>query len=190
MKGHLSDEILALHTTGDLSWFRAFGVRRHAASCEICRLALAEFSESRQALRDAASELPPEVNWDYMSREMFGNIRVGLEASECVAPRIQPPEALGWRPAVVIASVMMVIATGWYLSMSRLTPKPFASVKSSSASVELTPAGVELRQGNQGFALLNPRANSVTYSVGAKGAQTQYVDLDTGQVTIAKVSLE
>ncbi len=190
MKGHLSDEALALHAAGDLSWFAAFRARRHVDGCEICRLALAEFSESRQALRDAAAELPPNVKWELLAREMHANIRVGLEASECVAPRIAPPERLGWRPAVVIASVMMVVATGWYLSMSRLAPKPFASVESPSASIELTPAGVELRQGNYGFALLNPRANSVTYSVGARGAQAQYVDLETGQVTIAKVSLE
>jgi hypothetical protein len=190
MKRHLSDEILALHAAGDLSWWAAFRARRHVGNCDICRLGLAEFSESRQALRDAGNELPPTVNWDLLSHEMHANIRVGLEASECVAPRIQPPERLGWRPAVVIASVMMVVVTGWYLSMSRLTPKPFASVESPSASIELTPAGVELRQGNHGFALLNPRANTVTYSVGAQGAQAQYVDLDTGQVTIAKVSLE
>lgn len=190
MTGHLTDQTLALLAGGDLSGFAAWRARRHVQNCQICRLALEEFASTAKAVREAANELPPTVQWDSLSREMYANIRVGLEASECVAPPVSRPEPFGWRPAVALASLMIVVATGWYLSASRLAPKPFASLKTESASVELTPTGVELRQGAQGFALLNPRGNRVTYSVGSQGAQARYVDSETGQVTITQVNLE
>lgn len=193
MKGHLSDETLALLAGGELTGFAAWRARRHVGRCEICRLVLEEMEVVRGSFRNAAEELPPGVNWTRLSREMQANIRVGLEASECVAPVAPKAEPLGWRPAVALASLMIVVVTGWYLNASRLVPKPFASVKgepaADAASVELTPTGVELRQGSQGFALLNPRANRVTYSVGSASAQARYVDVETGQVTITQVTL-
>lgn len=190
MTGHLNDETLALLAGNDLGMIETWRANRHIAHCQICRMALDEFKAARTDLEEAANELPPGVNWTHLSREMHGNIHVGLEAAECVAPAPYSSEPLGWRATIAFASLVTVVVVGWYLSVPRFVPRPLASVASDSAVVEATPAGVELKQGAQGFTLLNPRANHVTYSVDTTGARAQYVDTETGQVTISHVSLD
>lgn len=190
MKGHLSDETLALLAGNDLDRFAEWKARRHLTNCQICRLALDEFVTARESFQTAGQELPPDVNWARLSQEMHANIRVGLEAAECVSIAPQRSEPIGWRATIAFASLAIVVLVGWYLSVPRFVPRPFASVTSEWAIVEATPAGVELKHGEQGFTLLNPRANHVNYSVDTKGARAQYVDTETGQVTIAHVSLD
>lgn len=186
---HVSQNTLALLAGGDLGRFRAWRAHRHLRVCADCRLELAAFKQARQELRSAAEELPPSVNWERLSREMTANIHVGLEAAEAVAPR-RVASRLDWRAAVAFASLTAVIVTGWVMNAPRLVPQPFASVSSGAAIVELSPAGVEWKQGAQGFAFLHPRSNRVSYSVGAGSAEARFVDVETDQVTITHVSLE
>jgi hypothetical protein len=186
---HLSQHTLALLAGGDLGRFAAWRAHRHLRACAECRSGLAAFEHARRELRGAAGELPPGVNWERLSREMTANIHVGLEAAEAVAPRRATPR-LDWRAAVAFASLTAVIVTGWVMNAPRLVPQPFASVSSGAATVELSPAGVEWKQGAQGFAFLHPRSNRVSYSVGSGGAEARFVDVETDQVTITHVSLE
>lgn len=190
MTGHLSDEKLALMAGNDLNGFALWQAKYHLRQCEICRLALDDFKLAREEYKWAAQELPPEVNWDRLSNEIRANIHVGLEAAECITPPPEKDQPVGWRAMVAFASLATVVVVGWYLSMPRLIPRPFTSVTSNSLVVEATPAGVELKQGAQGFTLLNSRTDHVTYSVDTTGARAQYVDMDTGQVTITHVSLD
>lgn len=190
MIGHLSDEKLALLAGDDLKGFSRWTAHRHIHHCEICRMALDEFKATREEFRWAAGDLPPGVNWNRLSAEIHANIHVGLEAAECVTPAPQSSEPIGWRATIAFASLATVVLVGWYLSVPMMIPRPFASVTSDSFVVEATPAGVELKQGAQGFTLLNPRTDHVTYSVDTTGARAQYVDMDTGQVTITHVSLD
>ncbi len=190
MTGHLSDEKLALMAGNDLNGVALWLAKYHLQRCEICRMALDDFRLAREEYRWAAQELPPGVSWGSLSREIRANIHVGLEAAECIAPQPEKDQPVGWRAMVAVASLATVVMVGWYLSVPRLIPRPFTSVTSNSLVVEATPAGVELKQGAQGFTLLNSRTDHVTYSVDTTGARAQYVDMDTGQVTITHVSLD
>ncbi len=190
MIGHLSDETLALLAGEDLTGFSRWKARHHIRKCQICRLALEEFQRTRKEFAWAADDLPPGLNWNQLSREMRANIHVGLEAAECVTPPRVSSEPVGWRATIAFASLATVVLVGWYLSVPRFIPRPFTSVTADSRVVEATPAGVELKHGAQGFTLLNPRTDHVTYSVDVAGARAQYVDMETGQVTITHVSLD
>jgi hypothetical protein len=186
---HVSPNTLALLAGGDLGRFAAWRAHRHLRNCAECRESLASLVSARERLRDAGGELPPGVNWDRLSSEMTANIHVGLEAAEAVAPRYEPAR-LDWRAAVAFASLTAVIVTGWVMNVPRFAPQPIASVSSGAATVELSPAGVEWKRGAQGFALLHPRSNRVSYSVSAGSAEARFVDVETDQVTITHVSLE
>jgi hypothetical protein len=186
---HLSPTMLALMAGRDLGGFAAWRAQRHLDRCTKCRASVSEIQASRSKLKDAAGELPPGVNWDRLSSEMRANIHVGLEAAEAVAPVFGRPH-LDWRAAVAFACLVAVVLTGWVMNVPRFVPQPIASVSSGSATVELSPSGVELKRGGQGFAMLHPRSNRVSYSVGTEGAEARFVDMETDQVTITHVSLE
>ncbi len=186
---HPRREMLALFAGGDLRGFAKWRVRRHAAGCAECGVSVEKFREARTALATAADELPPGLDWEPLAREMRANIHVGLEASEAVAPVIAR-SPLGWRAGIAFASLAAVVVIGWVLSVPKLIPSPLASVSSGGSTIELSAAGVEWKQGLQGFALLHPRANRVAYSVDAGGAEARFVDVETNQVTITHVSLE
>ncbi len=189
MSGHLKPELLALAAGGELPYFERLRVEWHLRRCDRCREEAAEFRRMRERLRADGLELPPGVSWARLSEEMRGNILVGLDAAACVAPVVARP-TLGWRPAVAIAALGLVIVTGWMLNAPRLTPRPIATVEGTGARVELTPTGVEYRQGAQGFALLNPRANRIEYAVNPQGARAQSVDVETGQMTITQMVMD
>lgn len=186
---HVSPRTLALLAGGDLGRFAAWRAHRHLRNCAECQDALAGFEVARKRLRDAGGELPPGVHWDRLSSEMAANIHVGLEAAAAVAPRFEPSR-LDWRAAAAFASLTAVLVTGWVMNVPRFAPRPIASVSSGATTVELSPAGVEWKRGAQGFALLHPRSNRVSYSVGSGSAEARFVDVETDQMTITHVSLE
>ncbi len=61
-------------------------------------------------------DMPEDIDWNRLSAEITANIRVGLAAGECVAPRSRKPGALHWRPAAVVAGIVVVLAGGWWLN--------------------------------------------------------------------------
>ena len=91
---------LALYSTGDLPLWRRPMIRLHVSGCDSCRSWVQAFGADRESLRGLAAEMPAGVNWDRLAAEMSANVRVGLEAGECVAPRVRKPTlAPGWRVA-------------------------------------------------------------------------------------------
>jgi hypothetical protein len=187
---HPSEQDLALLAGGDLRGLKGWLARQHVASCASCQTALGDFEASRAEARIAGDEMPDGVNWNTMALDMRANIRVGLDAAACVRPAAPVPSAIGWRPAVALASLTAVLLVGWMLNAPRFTSRPFVSLEANSAVVEAGPAGVELKRGARGFALLNPRSNNVRYSVDSRGAKAQFVDIETGQVTITNVAID
>ncbi len=190
MTPHPSDQALALLSGGDLRGIAAWRTRRHVSACSQCAAKIAEINTARDALREAASELPPGVDWQSLSSEIRANVAVGLEAGEAVASLGPRPARLDWRMAIALASLAAVVVAGWVLSVPKLKPRPFATVASGSSAIEVSPAGVELKRGEQGITLLHPRANRVSYNIGPDSAEARFVDVDTGQVTITHVSLD
>jgi anti-sigma factor RsiW len=117
-KRHLAETDLALFASGDVTPWKYAAVCLHVARCEACRTRLDQYREGRQSLKQAAGEMPPGLDWDRLSAEMTANIRVGLAAGECVAPRRKKPAAfVGWKPVAAAAGVACVLSAAWWLNL-------------------------------------------------------------------------
>src|SRR4029077_20826010 len=83
-----------------------------------CRSWVAAFDSDRESIRQLAAEMPQGVNWDRMAAEMSANVRVGLEAGECVASRVHKPTmSTGWRVAAASAGVGILLVSAWALHL-------------------------------------------------------------------------
>jgi hypothetical protein len=180
---HLSPSILALYAGQDLNWFARWRAERHLAGCRRCRDEVVAFSSLGEDL--AELNAIPALPWNRMAAEMKANIRLGLEAGECVREfeGALPLEWLTRRRAFgIFACVAALLVAGFFLQPS--TP-PALPASPGEAVLRATPNGIELNQGGQSLSLLHVRAENVTYSAGAQGSmRARYVDADTGNVTI------
>jgi len=197
---------LALYATGDLPLWRRPVIRLHVSGCDSCRSWVEAFGADRESLRGLAAEMPAEVNWDRLAAEMSANVRVGLEAGECVAPRVRRPVlAAGWRVAAAFAGVTALLVSAWWLNMSQAESvalghvvekiaqaRPWhggiGALEDSGPMVQVSAAGIQLQQngGTLGMSQGQQRPVSVTLSVQGS-ARARYIDADTGQVTITGV---
>jgi hypothetical protein len=200
---HAADIDLALYASGDLALWRRALAALHVRACEECRARLAAFREDRERLRESAGDLPDGVHWERLSAEMTANIRVGLAAGECVAPRVRKtPAALPWKPAAVAAGVAALVMGAWWLNMPASDTQALSRVWQGlrhggrlampaadlSTVVEASSEGVELRENGSALGIEQAGSRPVTFSVSAQGsASARYVDDDTGQVTITSV---
>ncbi len=186
---HIETSLLALYAGGDLPFHRRWFVSLHLGRCDRCRGKVAEFRREREWFQDAGDELPGGVRWDRLAGEMKANIQVGLAAGECVS-QAEPepkPQRLGWRTAAALASITVVVVSGWWLHMP--TPSRVASsFDPGDVVLEATADGIEVRQqGESGMTLLHA-AQPVMVSVSVEGSMAaRFVDDETGMVTINNV---
>lgn len=209
MKRHVKETDLALYASGDLSLWQRAAVHLHVRRCEQCREVVHEFRADARVLRDASAGLPDGVDWARLSAEMTANIRVGLEAGECVAPRksrksrsISIPAA--WRPVAlasgVAAMLTVLLAGAWWLNVPAQDTQALNRAMHSvwhgrsamsderGAVIEASPDGIELRKDGGALGVSQDAARLLTVSVSTQGsASAHYVDQDTGQVTITSV---
>ena len=194
---------MALHAGGDLGLVERLRTERHLAKCDRCRDSVAAFTELREVLPELAEI--PEVPWNRLAAEMRANIRLGLEAGECVRTGV-PGEAAevsklrrfaGGRTALAFASVVALVGTGLILEQSSPVAGPVAGAAAASAAakdgplVQATENGIQVRVGGSAFRLMNAGAKSVTYSARADGSMgARYLDPETGYVTINNVYVE
>ena len=127
-KTHPAETDLALFATGDLSPWRSALVRFHVAGCAHCRETVDAFRTDRERLRQEASRMPPGLNWERLAAEMAANIRLGLEAGECVAPRRHkravwtraglsfPHVSFGWKIAGALTAAVALVAVALWLN--------------------------------------------------------------------------
>jgi hypothetical protein len=198
---HIAESDLALYVSGDLGLGRRVLVRLHVSRCERCAQRVEAYRSDRDAMREIAAEMPEGVNWDRLSSEMTANIRVGLAAGECVAPRRRKAVTLGWRPAAAMAGLSVVLAVAWWLNMPPDTTRSLRDAMvaiwrgSSVEKVEdralvlgADSSGVELRENGNSLGVSQGTARPVAVSVSIQGsASARYVNADTGQITIASV---
>jgi hypothetical protein len=205
MKRHTPDNDLALYASGDLALFRRAKVWLHVRGCEECTGLVEAFRANRLKLRESAANLPDGLDWEALSGEMTANIRVGLAAGECVAPRVHKRAAWPWRPAAVAAGVTALVMAAWWLNM------PFADTEALGRAfraiahggrltlpaeergtiVEASFSGVGLRENGSRLGIEQSGVRPVSFSVSAQGsASARYVDDDTGQVTITSVYVQ
>ena len=184
MTRHPDQALLALYAGGELGFLEKWSTSLHVAACVACREEVELFRSARAEVRRQAAELPPDLNWGRLSGEMKANIRLGLAAGECVA-RV-PARPLGWHPAMVLAAVLMVLLSGWWLHL----PAPSAPERASVEGIRLesSSSGISLEEGRGAITLMNAGSNPVLVTVSTAGAvRARYVDEDTGEVTINNV---
>jgi hypothetical protein len=190
---HIRESDLALASAGDLGLAGRLRVWFHARRCPGCAATLQEFRSVRHTLQSSAGDgiLSPAA-WAELSREMTANIRLGLAAGRIVdrqaEARTFAPEPAGWRLAVVMATLTVVLTSGWLLRR----PVPAESLpQSGSAVAEASAEGVGIHEGKAGLMLLGPdRESSVMLAGTSGGARARFIDEQTGQVTIHHVALE
>jgi hypothetical protein len=209
MTRHVRETDLALYASGDVSLWQRAAIHLHVRQCERCRGVVDEFRADARILRDASAGLPEGLDWARLSAEMTANIRVGLEAGECVAPRrsrravpVSIPER--WRPVAIASAVAamltVMLAGAWWLnvpaqdtqSLNRAMRSIWRGRPAMSdervAVIEASSDGIELRKNGGSLGVTQDAARLMTVSVSTQGsASAHYVDQDTGQVTITSV---
>lgn len=210
MKRHVKETDLALSASGDLTLWQRAAVHLHVRRCELCADRLEEFRADAKVLRDAAAGLPDGLDWARLSAEMTANIRVGLAAGECVAPRGRSRKSQSsfiperWRPVALAscgaAMLAMLLAGSWWLNMPSQDVQTLNHVMRSiwhgrkampeerGPVIEASSDGIELRKDGGSLGVSQDSAQLMTVSVSTQGsASAHYVDQDTGQVTITSV---
>jgi hypothetical protein len=126
------------------------------------------------------------VNWDRLSAEMTANIHLGLEAGECVGPVPgSRPERMGWRAALVMAGMTIILLAAWWLNPPRVRQ---VAIHKSPAEIRTAPEGIEVKENGSALTLLHTRGQQTPIIVSTPGSlRARFVDADTGQVTINNV---
>jgi anti-sigma factor RsiW len=186
---HPADFQLALFAGGDLDVLKRWRVERHLSKCDSCRREVESLRATGDRLRTESVDLPRSLNWDRLAAEMTANIRVGLEAGECVAGSGLKPDRIGWRAAAVMAAMTCMLLAAWWLNP---VPKhqPHA-LRAPHIEMRTTASGIQLNENGNALTLLHTRGRQKPIIVSAPGTlRARFVDNETGQVTINNVYTE
>jgi anti-sigma factor RsiW len=185
---HPAETDLALLAGGECGPISRFLLRRHVNACRECASKVARFQRLRA---DLAQIAPPELDWDLLAAEMKANIRLGIEAGECVresAPRRE------WNPriAVAFASLTFLIVAGLTMKSHVVPANPSVALQRKpvleSTVLQSTEAGLELRDGDSSITLTNRNGTIADQTVNAQGEiGARYVK--DGAVVMTNVSL-
>ncbi|MGH9672659.1 MAG: hypothetical protein ACRD44_05710 [Bryobacteraceae bacterium] len=178
---HPGDIELALYAGGESGLLSRLRLARHLRACGACQAQVRAFRENKDWLEGAARQLPEDIAWGRLAAEMRANIRLGLAAGECVAVPAEVPRSSGWRVAAALASVAVLLASGWLLHLPKAV-----RVEPRGILLGANDQGIELRENGRSMTILHGSAPVV--SVRVEGSlRARYVDGDTGQVTIHHV---
>ena len=213
---HPNEIQLALFAGGDLGLWDRWQVRRHVSRCSGCENQVQALRAASAQVREMTSEMPKDLNWDRLSDEMTGNIRVGLAAGEAIARFDKPAlglglghankRRLGWNAVMVLAGATVIFGIAFWTSLPQQqadnllavfhrirtgrigTLGPRAPLAQEGAVLEASSSVIEVKENGRTFSLMNPHSEGVTVSISMKGsAGLRYVDADSGQVTTNKV---
>jgi hypothetical protein len=202
---HITEADMALFATRDMALWRQPLIRLHIARCSDCRNRVTAYQADREAVRQMAAGMPMGVQWDRLAAEMTANIRVGLAAGECVAPRI-PRRILstGWRVSAAMAGFTVLLVSAWWLNMPASETaslgravKKIAQIRPWQGTgiledrgplVEVSASGIQLRENGGAMGVSQGVARPVSVTLSVQGsARARYIDSETGQVTITGV---
>jgi hypothetical protein len=203
MTGHPEEFELALYASGDLDLWRRLGVGLHLSRCGNCRRIAAAYRGDRAWVLAESAQMPEGLDWDGLSSEMTANIRVGLAAGECVAPK--PSRAAStplWKPLAVAAGLTVVLGSAWWLNVPAadnqkilrafqgIGQKSLALTEERGPKVVTSANWIEVQENGSSLGVGQP-GTPLAVSVDAQGsASARYVDTDTGQVTITSVYVQ
>lgn len=186
MRKHPSEANLALFAGGELGRWTRWSVERHVGICEECRREVSDFS----ALRAEAAVLAelPDLSWDPLAAEMKANVRLGLEAGECVSPH--PVARIAFSPRALAACVSLAALLVASVFLERPAPRG-SDIRTSEPVLETSGTGIQVREGDRGIMLMNTRhAHEVDDMATGSAMRESYVDSETGLVTINNVYVE
>lgn len=195
---HPSIQNLALYAGGELPWWTRFTMQRHVRGCAQCQQEVAFFGDVKVEARAEADVMPPGVQWDRLAAEMRANVRLGLEASDAIRAyetsfeSAQGP-AISWRMAALATAFVVLLSIGYWLNAAKKSEQLAAMRAPEPFVVEASERGVGMSDGNKGMELQGPRANhrAAVVTVSTEGsAGAQYVDEETGQITVNNVYVE
>ena len=203
---HLTESEIARYATGAVPLWRRPLARLHVARCAACTSRAAAYRADRDLVRQLAGEMPGSVQWDRLAAEMTANIRLGLEAGECVARRQETRTvSTGWRVAMATAGFAALLISAWWLNLpasqtaslgramkriSQVRPwrGPILPLEDQGPLVEVSAAGIQLRENGSALGVSQGLARPVSVTLSAQGAaRARYLDQETGQVTITSV---
>ncbi len=183
---HPSEIDLALIAGGELGAWRRFRLWRHVRSCDPCRREVEAFRAARESTSEAARELPGEVHWGRLAAEIKANIRLGLAAGECVGPVAETSIQPGWRVAASLASVMVLVLSGWWLYLP--APRILTQAGEPGVILEADASGIGLRENGASMTLMHGSPGVITLTANVQGSLgVRYFDTETGQITIHHV---
>jgi hypothetical protein len=196
MMHHPSETDLALYAGNDLGTVDRLRVEWHLRTCGRCQQEVTEFSSIRAETARNAAE--PDVNWDRLAAEMKANIRLGLQAGECVAPfGTREPIRASWSWAVLAAAAIVAVAAAgeiWIhhnFPAEKAVPVTQALVLPAPGVVlQIKDDGISMRSGDTVLREFEKPDTSapVVYSVNAQGGVgASYVDSQTGMVTVNNI---
>lgn len=207
MSRHVKETDLALFLSGDVSVWRWLALQAHIGRCEQCRAQVQAYRLDRERMKQECSELPAGLDWERLSAEMTANIRVGLAAGECVAPRTRRRAAWGWRPLAIGSGAMVVLVLAFWLNLPMADDTrtvttaiekmvhsggPVAATASDERDqmVEASSSGVKWRENGNELRMQQGEARPVTVSVTPGSASAVNINPDTGQITITSVYVQ
>lgn len=195
---HPTESDLALYAGNDLPRWARLRVDWHLRTCGKCQQEVTEFSSLRAETIRTAPE--PEVNWDRLAAEMKANIRLGLQAGECIAPvRSREPIRASWSWAVLAtAGIVALAAAGEFWIHHNVPERSVTPGEQAKASVvpsidefvlEVKDRAIQMRNGDSVTREWRPNTEgSIVYSVNTQGGVgARYVDRDTGMVTVNNI---
>jgi anti-sigma factor RsiW len=177
---HPNEASLALFAGGELGRLRRWRIERHVNACAECRRDISDFSALR-AEAVALAELP-EIAWNPVAAEMKANIRLGLEAGECVTRRTAGYFIFSPRAIAACVSLVALLVASVFLER----PAPRAA-EVSGLVLETSGSGIQVSEGQQGIMMLNTGVRDVSYLATGTTMRARYVDKETGYVTINNV---
>lgn len=140
--------------------------------------------------------MPPGLDWDRLATEMKANIRLGVEAGECVGPvPAAPARRIPWMPAAAMAVVASVFLTLAWWQARTLRPQYQANARPALANGEVvlkaTNGAIGVERNGETLTLMHQGSTAGAVSVGVQGSlNARYIDEDGGQVTIHHVYTE
>ncbi len=189
MNSHPPEDSLALYASGDAGAMAQWRMRRHVSACAECRETVAKYSALRSEIAEGG--VPEDVAWNKLAAEMRANIRLGLEAGECVNPSTwtaRPVRFFGARTLAACGSLAVLLVAALWLE--RPAPRIAQKQDPDQIVLESTSSGIQVTEGGQTLGLLHGRARSIDTFAGGVAMRARYVDADTGNVTINNVYVQ
>jgi len=196
MRRHCDAADLALYAGGDLGLAARLVTGLHVRTCSRCRAEVESFRDARRALREESRPMPPGLDWDRLAAEMKANIRLGVEAGECVGAVVEAPgRRVPLAPVAALALVLSLFLTlAWWQARS-LRPVHRANARPEVADgqvvLKATTGAVGVERNGEALTLVHAGGGAGSVSVGVQGSlNARYIDEDGGQVTIHHVYTE